>query len=603
MIKTIIGVILLLIPFLLLYKFKDKKIGFAYILSFLLAFHLAVAIITQLFGVFNYPVIIVINFLAALIVIARTNFKELFSSLRKIKIDWVLVFVIIIILIQLFSVHYKYTGKVTSVVENYKEVRNMKYPYPYFSDEWSGVALVKYSIVSGKLPLANPLWYDSYFSNFELPFHSFVSEIMLLLNLNPLIHYTVLTIFSGLIICLLVYFILRVNKISKLPASIACLFVPYIINGANLPGIWTLIPLTLGLISMLLGFLFISDGRKQMILFLAFLTLIFYPPLFVFYTPALVLYFISAKEDRKERVRLIYLYFIICIIVALLMAIRIYLTNNYSLDNTLAQVMSRIYYTTLTQDAIPDFTIYKVVPIPILLLGFFGIFKTLKKEKVWLPILIFVGLFFWFLYSRVLWVFIIGHERNVVSTSILITIMAGFGLHYLIELIRENNVIRKYKILKIIQILILTFFLIFAFSYTQRDDWKELKLYSYSGKVFSPASPANIYLHEDDLRLFQNIKEKRFLSLPWKGLVIGTATGNYPLETKPATLTNQITSFNEFMNADCKEKRGIARENEIDYVYSKEFDCDGFEEMGVSEEGLHLYAVKLLETSLIKTTI
>ena len=46
------------------------------------------------------------------------------------------------------------------------------------------------------------------------------------------------------------------------------------------------------------------------------------------------------------------------------------------------------------------------------------------------------------------------------------------------------------------------------------------------------------------------------------------------------------------MNADCKEKIKIAEEYEIDYIYSKEFDCKGFEEVGVSEEGLHLYKIK-----------
>jgi len=591
MIKTIIGLILLLIPFLLVYKFKDKRVGFAYILSFLIAFHLLVAIITQLFGIFNYSVILIVNIFVAMIILAKIDLRKVFASLRKIKINWVLVFIIIILAVQLFSVHYKYTGKVTSVVQNYKEVRNLKYPYPYFSDEWSGVALVKYSMESGKLPLVNPLWYNSYFSNFELPFHSFVSEIILLLNLSPLIHYTILTIFSGMIICLLVYFILRINKISKLAAGIACLSVPYIVNGANLPGLWTLIPLTLGLISMLLGFLFMSIGRKRMILLLGFLTLIFYPPLFVFYAPALVLYFVFGKYSKKEKVRIIFVFFIICIVAALLAAVRIYLTNNYSFDNTVAQISSRLYYSTLTKNAIPSFPLWRVLPMPLLIFSLIGIISMIKKEKLWLVVPVLVGLFYWWLYSFILKIIIIGHARVVVSTSILLVLLSGFGFHYLFSYLKKYDFVRKYKILQIVQILILILFLIFAFSYTQRDDWQDLKLYSVVGGVFKPASPANVYLQEDDLRLF-NFTEKRFLSLPWKGLVIGTATRNYPLETKPSTITNEITSFNKFMNADCKEKSKIAEEYEIDYIYSKEFDCKDFEEVGVSEEGLHLYKIK-----------
>lgn len=603
MIRTIIGLILLLIPFLLVYRFKDKRVGFAYIFAFLLAFHLIVAIFTQLFHIFNYPVIFVVNLFVSLIVLAKTDFKNLIRSFKKIKIDWVLVFIIIILFIQLFHVHYNYTGKVTSVVENYKEVENMQYPYPYFSDEWPAVALVKYSLASGRLPLINPLWHNSYFSNFELPFHSFVSEIILLLDLNPVIHYVILTIFSGMIICLLVYFILTSNGIGKLAAGIACLSIPYIVNGANLPGIWTLIPLIMGLISMLLGFLFISTGRKKMILFMGFLTLIFYPPLFVFYTPALIFYFAFAKISRGEKIKLISVYIIVCVVVALLISVRIYLTNNYSLDNTIAQVISRLSYPTLTRNAIPDFSMWKIIPIPILLLSVFGIFKTIRKEKVWLLVPVFVGLFYWWLYSFILWRYIIENERVVITTSILLVLLSGFGLHYIINHLKKIKIIEKYKILQVIQILMFVLFFLLAFSYTERDNWQELKLYSIAGGVFSPASPANVYLQEDDLRLFSNFTKKRFLSVPWKGLVIGTVTGNYPLETKPATITNSVAKFGKFMEADCEQKEEIAEEHEIDYIYSYEFDCEGFEEKGVSREGFHLYKVKLLETSLINDNL
>jgi hypothetical protein len=590
MIKTIVGVILLLIPFLLLYRFKDKRIGFAYVLSFLLAFHLLVAVVTQLFHVFNYPVIFTINLFVALVVLTKVNFKKIVADLRKIKIDWVLVFIIIILLVQFFSIHYDYTGKATTVVTNYKEVEHMRYPYPYFSDEWSSLALVKYSIASGNLPLVNPLWHNSYFSNFEFTFHSFVSEIILLLNLNPVIHYTLLTIFSGMIVCLLVYFILLSNKVGQLAAGIACLSLPYIVNGANLPGLWTLIPLILGIISMLLGFLFISTDKRKMILFAAFLTLIFYPPLFVFYTPALILYLAFTKIPKEEKIKLIAVYIIVCVVVALLMSVRIYLTNNYSLDNTIAQVVSRLSYPTLTKNAIPDFSMWKVVPVIVLLLSVVGIIKTAKKEKAWLVVPVFIGLFYWWLYSFTLWRYIIENERIVTSTSILLVLLSGFGLHYIIGYFKKIKIARKEKILNVVQVLIFVMFFLLAFSYTQRDNWQELKLYSVAGGVFSPASPANIYLQEEDIKLF-NFTEKRFLSAPWKGLVIGTVTGNYPLETKPATITNSVTKFSKFMKADCEEKKEIAKEHEIDYIYSNKFDCGGFEEQGASKEGFYLYKI------------
>jgi len=594
MFKTILGIILLLVPFLLLYRFKDKKIGFAYILSFLIAFHLAVAIITQAFGIFSYRIIFIITLIADMFILSKIKFKELIKNLKEIrinKLDFVLIFIVIILFIELFFIHYNYTGKITTAVESYKEARNLKYSYPYFSDEWSAVSLINYSIESGKLPLVNPLWYNSPFPNLELPFHSFVAEIILLLNLNPLTQYTILTIFSGMLICLLVYLILRANNIGKFASAIAALSVPYIVNGANIPGIWTFIPLITGIISLLLGILFMSVNNRKMILFCSFLILIFYPPLVVLYSVSLISYFIYSDISKKAKIKLISLYFIICIILALIASVFTYAFIKFS-SSFISYIFSKMFYETFTKGAIPNFSIWKVVPIPILFLSFFGAFKIFKK-KIWLIAPILIGLAYWLLYSFVLWRFIIEYERVVMSTSILIVILSGFGLEHLIKYLEKSNLIKNYKILKIIQLLVLISFFIFVFFYTQRGNWQELKLYSVVGDTtYNPASPANQYLHEDDLKLFSGIQKKTFLSIPWKGLVVGVSTNNYPLETKPSTITNAFFKHGDFVNADCREKQDIAKEKGISYVYTYEFNCTGFKFIGKSEENLYLYEVK-----------
>ena len=82
------------------------------------------------------------------------------------------------------------------------------------------------------------------------------------------------------------------------------------------------------------------------------------------------------------------------------------------------------------------------------------------------------------------------------------------------------------------------------------------------------------------------------MSIPWKGLVIGVATENYPLETKESTITNQFVRHSEFVKAECDEKLKIAKEQGIDYVYSWGFNCTGFKEVGKSEENLVLYGVE-----------
>ncbi len=599
MIKILFGLLILLIPFLLVSKFKYKKLGFFYILSFVIGFQLLVGVITQFFGIFNYFVVLVINLLVCFVVLLKTDFKKLKDQISNPKVSWILIFILTVLIIQLFSVHYNYTGTITkfsesngTVVRGYKDVRNFEYIYPYFSDEWSAVSFIKYSIASGKLPLVNPLWHSSSFSNFGLPFHVFASEIVLLLGLNPLTQYNFLSIFSGLLICMLVYFILRFNKVGKFPAAIACLFVPYIVNGANLPVLWVFIPLIMGIISMLLGFLFISINDLKMALFLCFLILIFYPPLFVIYSAGCLLYILFSEYSRKIKTKFILFYLAVCTIVAISIALFVFLSKDPARNNLLSHLFSRIYYPTLTKNAIPDFSIWKVIPIPVLFFSVFGLFGTIKKKK-WLVGPIVVGLIYWFLYSKVLWRFIIEYERIIVPTSILIVILSGFGIDYLFKKLKKISVLKKYYILQILMIFSLGLFLILSFSYTQRDNWSNLKLHFIDGRIFNPASPANQYLYEDDLRLFEGIKGKRFLSIPWKGTVIGVATDNYPLETKPATITNSRFRYSEFMNLDCNGKTEIAEKKKIDYIYSSKFDCEGFEEKGFSSEGFYLYEVKI----------
>ena len=100
-------------------------------------------------------------------------------------------------------------------------------------------------------------------------------------------------------------------------------------------------------------------------------------------------------------------------------------------------------------------------------------------------------------------------------------------------------------------------------------------------------------LTKDDLRIFENIKNAKFLSIPWKSTVIGTATNNYPIVTKEGTISMSNENLvNVFFNEDCIGKNNIAESLKIDYVYLPEFYCPGFEKIDKSEEGLILYKYK-----------
>jgi hypothetical protein len=144
-----------------------------------------------------------------------------------------------------------------------------------------------------------------------------------------------------------------------------------------------------------------------------------------------------------------------------------------------------------------------------------------------------------------------------------------------------------------IKVIVFLFFVLWIFNLSKFGLWHKLAMtvrVDDTVQSLIPAPPINRYLHPDDLRLFAPYKGKRFISIPWKGLVIGVATKNYPLESKPSTLTNKTLRYQVFMNADCNLKQSLAKKYNIDLVYSSPFECpQGFKLLGISSEGFMLY--------------
>ncbi|MDP2672174.1 MAG: hypothetical protein Q8O68_01550 [Candidatus Daviesbacteria bacterium] len=597
MFLTIFGFILLISPFILLNKFRDKKLGLAYILVFIICTQFIIAVFTQGLGIFTYSTILILNVIISVIIILtvfiKTDLNNLLTEFVQTlkKLDPMAVFVLIIAFVSLIFVHYNYSGKYTAINVLYQETESMRYTYPYYSDEWYAVAFIQQTIDSHTLPIINPLVPgNTHMINLELPFHSFMAEITLLLGLNPLTDYSLLAISVNTLIILLIYLFLIINKVNRLISGIISLSTLYITNGASLPGIWYLLPLNFGLIVLLLSFIFISTNNMRLAIFMALPTLIFYPPLFVFYTPALLIYLVTLKglHFREKTLSLVFSAFFVAI--AGIIVSLVYLLAKGELSNFYQYIfLSKIYYPSFTPGFISNNAIYDIVPTPILLLAIFGSILLFQK-KLWLVGVLTIGSTYWIIYSSATFRFIIEYERAIFVTSILLIIVAGLGLNYLVEFLKTRALFRRNNLLIYAQMCALLLFVILIPSYTKRENWLKLTSYYYEGsKIFLPAAPVNQYLQQDDLKLFSNIKYTRFLSLPWKGTVIGVATDNYPLSTKPGTITINPTLPLEFISTDCDGKNKIARTHNISYVYLPKFDCPNFKYIDVSNEGLLLY--------------
>lgn len=256
-------------------------------------------------------------------------------------------------------------------------------------------------------------------------------------------------------------------------------------------------------------------------------------------------------------------------------------------------IFSNLFYRSFTGDFTPQFNFFNIIPWPVILLSFFGLYHVFKNNK-WLFFQFVLGVIFWFFYSFSVYRIIIGFERVVFFTSIMVVLISGFGIE---EVKKYLNI--KFKniglVLKYAEAGVVILFLFFIPFYTQGEDWRKLIFKNYLIQADSiPMAPANNYLTGEDLRIFKNIKQKKFFSIPWKGTVIGIATNNYPVVTKGGTITmdpkNPII-YQQFMSFDCGKKDQIAKEKNIDYIYSEPFSCVNFQKIDESTEGFVLYKI------------
>ena len=602
MVATVIASFLLIVPFLALGLFKDKKRGFIYVLFFLLLFHTALAFFTQLFGIFYYQVILAATVLADLAVtgycLYATKFWQFnFKSINVAKIlsktlliDWMLLAIVIISVLSLYQVHYNYTGKISltrDAPNEYHDVKNMKYAYPYFSDEWYAVSLINSSIDSHHLPL-NSAFNSNFFINLGIFSHSFLAELMVLFGFNPLLHYTVLSIVINTLVIVLAYTLLRVHAVSKISSAVAVLSMLYITSGVNLPGVWNLLPVTFGVLFCLLIFCFISFNDSKMVFLSFIMASLFYGLLIPFYGLATAVFLLSQLYKNKEAIFKIagcgaaFLFLVVPVGLILLILSPFGWIVEY--------LIGKLFYVPLSGSFIPQLNVFYIIPIPIMLLAIIGL-PFILRNKRWLSATLMIGCLYWATYFFISYRIIIEFERVVFFTSITISLIAGFGLDRVLWYMSLKFKYLEPMIFRYGGGLVIALFLLLIPFYTNHNNWSKLiSIDSANGAQGVPRAPANNYLTEDDMRIFKDIKHKRFLSVPWKGTVMGVATGNYPLVVKAGTIYFGFDSdVDLFLQSDCKSKNQMAQAKNLDYIYLYGFNCPGFQKMDESREGFILY--------------
>lgn len=581
-------------------------------------YSLTVAIITQSLHIFSYPLVLVLHMLFSGVYIARlrTKYRKIgnknihaSTEVKKqvkifIKTNVYTIFTFVIVCGFLLSLHYYYAGTINTV-GGPKEVTRSSYAYPFYSDEWVGVALTKYSIDSGNLPIVNPLDENKPFPNFLFASHSLLAYLFLLLGVAPLISYAPFAVLCGCITCLLVYFVLRSVKIPKesepsaFSVAVAILCIPFITNSGNLPGLWTLLPFNVSFVFLLAAMFGFLNASRQIFWISTVLSVVLYPPMVIFVTAFILGSYIQDKSffntvsvDTIKRSRKTA--FIFFTSTGLILLAVHFLLKNSSFTELIQRAFSLLIRERLDSGVV-YYEPWKIIPLFILPFVLIGMWQVWKKKMFFILSPVIVGVVFWILNAFIAKVIVIEPSRVVTITSILLVAVSAFGISSFSDFfLRKNPDVFDGFTMHSVKILILVYFVIMSLAASRFGLWHRLVLViDLSGvkQELIPSPPVTRFLTDDDMRVFAYIIKKRFLAPSWKGLVIGAATQNYPLDSKTSTISNTQVSYVDFIKMNCDVKEKIALRFKIEYVYAQAFSCEGFEEINMGSETLRLYRV------------
>lgn len=555
---TLFGCILLLLPFLHIFFYKDKIKCFFYVSSAILIFNLLTVLILQYFGIFTYQIVLVISILSCLISLLLHKKRPI--SMVKVSIPFIVA--ITIVGVQFARVHYEYSGPVETL-NGVEHVTKDTYMFPLFSDEWIVSGLAQYSINESTLPTVNPFTKLKK-ENFLIVHSSLVAQFFLITQIHPVTDFAFFPIFLGIVVCVHVYMFLRGGSISPVVSALTVLFLPLITQAGNLPGLWFAIACIFSLVPYFIFLAGLLYEDRYLYVTGSLLAFIIYPPILVCIVPAYILYFFK-KSISKTIVSM----FIIMLVAFIPVIFYPSLTSFIVRANLDGGIISY-----------PFFSIMPMIVIPFVLAGLYKIYQH-KKYFMLGPVV--MGLLYWIGYVFFENVFVIEYPRIVMVASILLVTYSAYGFMFI-----EKWLMRPY-----IQAGILVCFLGVTIYYPIEKNWSKFitnpsEDFSSTRIVF-PSMPINRYVKEEDLTIFKDIKETSFIAPPWKGLVIGIVTPNKPLETKHSIMRSRIVEYKEFMSMSCEQKNRTMKRYNVGYVYSARFNCPHFEEVTQTSEKLILY--------------
>lgn len=509
----------------------------------------------------------------------------------ELKRNWlVLLGPVLFVGIAAFSVlvqpHFSYKGYlIDSVGVTY--VENEKILTPYFSDEWASVAFVDQALTTRSLPTSHPFMEKTLYVSYLTPYFMLLASFFSTLGINPLQHFAYAPLFIGMLLVFVAYICARSFGASRVASSIAALSVPFITNSANLAGIWYAIPAHVGLLVFVLT---LSLQRSSVAWRIAgyVLSVFLYPPLLAFVVPVAM-----CTEERKTMLRVIGLIGGVSIVAILIGALAPATTVVRAFKGAFELVVRPLGLEFAGDIAL--YPPYIVLPF-VAIIGFLFIVPTLWSKQRLAACAILIGLVGWIVYSIVAVTVVIDVQRVVFITAFLICVVASLGYDIILEWVKKTVAFNPTALAWALLVLVFSHV---AVNYSADESWRKFKLHTPNkgeGTFLIPSPPASKYLIEEDLALLRRYdvvassSPRRFVTTPWKGLVLGAATRHIPLHTKASIMGTSHLPYEKIATASCSQLEEYRIKNDIDFAYvPKLATCPNIIPVATSTEGFVLY--------------